>query len=195
MRTGNKDAARGCSRTGEAHLQSPQHGHVGQPRPAWALGLGGCPHQALSNPPCLLCLHQVFELFPPEQLCGTEEGFPGSLWNSRSWEMAARSGAGDLVSPCSGLCSWGDSALRERGHALAQTPRGLFPASLLGFEICTLATLCTWSLMWKKRGSRPSRTVFFISLSSFRTTIFIRSLKRLMELSLSWLSSWEGAAQ
>ena len=72
---------------------------AGSPHPAWALGLRACPHQTLSNPPCLLCLHQVFEPFPLEEFCSSKEGFPGGLQKSRSWEMALRPGEGELASP------------------------------------------------------------------------------------------------
>ena len=60
--------APGWSRAAEAQLHSPWPGHAGQPSFSPAPGLGGCPHQALSNPPCLLCLGQVLELFLLQEL-------------------------------------------------------------------------------------------------------------------------------
>ena len=105
-------------------------GTWGSPRPARALGLGGCPHQALSDPPRLLGLQQVSELFPLEELCCSKEGFPGGLQSSRSWEMAPWPGQGDLASPSSWLCSWSDPALRKLGHGLAQTSGALLGTAL-----------------------------------------------------------------
>ena len=119
----------------------------GSPHPVWARGLGGCPHQALADPSCLLGPHQVSELVPPEELCCSQKGFPRGLQSSRSWEMAPWLVEGDLVSPSSCLCSWGDPTLRKLGCALAHTAATFFPAPLLSFDSCTLATLCGWSLI------------------------------------------------
>ena len=89
--------APGWSRTGEAQLHSPHHGHGGQPSSRPALGLGGCPHQALSNQVCLICLGQVAELPPLQELCTGDEGVPRGLQRSRGWEMAPQPRQGDLA--------------------------------------------------------------------------------------------------
>ena len=65
-----------------------------------------------------------------------------------------------------------------------------FPISLFGFEICTLATLWVWSVMWKKSRTSPLHTLFFIVYFSQHTTAFVRSLDLWMESSCSWLHSW-----
>jgi len=88
------------------------------------------------------------------------------------------------------LYSCGNPTLRKLGRALAHTAGALFPALLLSFDSCTLATLCVWSLMRKNSWSRPIHTFVFIRLLLFPSTVFIRCLKRRMEISLSWLSSW-----
>ena len=64
----------------------------------WALGTGGCPHQALCDPPYLLCLDEVLELFPLQDLRHGKEGFPRDLQSSRGWERAPWPGEGDLAS-------------------------------------------------------------------------------------------------
>ena len=136
-REGKAAAAHGCglwAAAGQVRHMCRAHSPdtAGSPRPAWALGPAACPHQTLSNPPCLLCLHQVSELFPLEELCSSKEGFPGGLQNSRSWEMAPRPGEGELASPSPWLCSWGGPGLGKAGHALSQTCGGLLGTALRG---------------------------------------------------------------
>lgn len=63
LRAGKEDAAPGWelwAGAGRARHSCPG----GSPCPAQALGLGGCPHQALPNSACLLCPGQVLEPFP-----------------------------------------------------------------------------------------------------------------------------------
>ena len=93
LRDRKEDAAPGCgfqSGAGPVSNSCTVHtpGTWGIPCPAWALGLWGCPHQGLSNPPRLLCLGQLLELFPLQEVCTSEEGFTRGLQSSRSWEMA-----------------------------------------------------------------------------------------------------------
>ena len=63
----------------------------------WALLAqpGAHPHQALGHPPCLLCLRQVLELLPFEELCYSHDSFLGGL-QGRSWEVAPGPVEGDL---------------------------------------------------------------------------------------------------
>lgn len=73
------------------------------------------------------------------------------------------------------------------GHPCAvSTP---FPATPVAGHR-TSATLSTWSFIWRNSGSRTLRTVFFIFLFFLSATVFIRSLKRPMESSRTWLDSW-----
>ena len=80
--------APGWSRGDEAQLRSPPQGYEGRPSSSPALGPGACPHQALSNQVSLICLGQVAELPPRQELCTGEEGVPRGLQRSRGWEMA-----------------------------------------------------------------------------------------------------------
>lgn len=70
----------------QAQLQSPRPSTVP----------GAHPHQAVSHPPGLPCLHHVLQLLPLEELCDSKDSIPGGLWNSRNWEMAPGPGKVDL---------------------------------------------------------------------------------------------------
>lgn len=65
---------------------------TGQGQPSPSLGPVACPYQAFSELPHPLFLQQVLELSPLEKLCSSKKGFPGSLQNSISSEMAPEPG-------------------------------------------------------------------------------------------------------
>ena len=114
---------RGWSRAAMQSGTAPRTARL-QPPSSPARGFGGCPHQVLSDQGCLPCLSQEAEPPPAQELCTGAEGVPGSLWRSRSLEMAPEPREGDLASSSSGPGFEMGGAGRGQAGTWGSTPSG-----------------------------------------------------------------------
>lgn len=117
----NKGAAPGCGLGAAAGLL----GALGARQLSPMLHPGAYPYQAFADPVCLLCLQEVLELLPLEELGSSKQGFPRGLHNGRSCDTAQW-----LAKTTSWLCSWGGPAFRKMGYALTKASRGLLRTAL-----------------------------------------------------------------